>query len=173
MRYITAVIFASIATLLVMMYAYPTYKDLSKLKDKEAELSSYVTKATTAQLKIDTLENKFKMFPEGANDRMNAMLPEKIDEIRLTIDITDLATRHGLSLANPSIKKLAIDKGSTLQPYMVSISLEAPYSTFRRFLNELEYSLQLRDVTSLSITSGETITAPMQIRMDFITYAMQ
>jgi cell division protein FtsL len=173
MRYITAVIFASLATILVVAYAYPTYESTTKLKDRVVELKSYVDKAQKAQIKINDLENRYRMFPDGANERMNKMLPETIDDIRLTIDITDLATSYGLSLANPSIKKLAVDKNNSLQPYMVSFAIEASYRTFRLFLKDLEYWLQLRDITSLSITPGETATAPMQIRMDFITYSMQ
>lgn len=173
MRYITAVILASLATILVVVYAYPTYEATKKLEDRVVELQSYVEKAKKAQARINDLESKYKMFPEGASDRINKMLPETIDDIRLTIDVTDLASIHGLSLANPVIKKLSTDKKSSLQPYMVSFSIEAPYSTFRRFLKDLEYWLQLRDITSLSITPGDTLNAPMQIKMDFITYSMQ
>lgn len=173
MRYITAVIFASLATVLVVFYAYPTYENVGKLRERVVLLTSYAEKATTAQTKIDDLEKRYKMFPDGANERMNTMLPEKIDDIRLTMDITDLAAAHGLSLANPSIKKLASDKGSAVQQHMVSFTIEAPYTTFRRFLKDLEYWLQLRDITSLSLTAGEDANSPMQIRMDFITYSLQ
>lgn len=173
MRYITAVVFATLATLMVVMYAYPTYENIGKLQARTVELQGYVEKATKAQSKIDELEAKYKTFPAGADDRMNKMLPEKIDDVRLTMDITDLAALHGISLANPTIKKVAGDKSSQTQEHIVSLSIEAPYATFRRFLNDVEYWLQIRDITNLSIVAGENMASPMQIKMDFITYSLQ
>ncbi len=173
MRYITAIIFASLAAILVVVYAYPTYENVSKLEKRVTELSGYVDKAAKAQTKINELDQKYKNFPPGANEKMNTMIPEKIDDVRLTMDITDLAAIHGISLANPSIKEVAGDKNSPVKEHLVSISIEAPYSTFRKFLNDLEYWLQIRDITNLSITAGENASAPMQIKMDFITYSLQ
>lgn len=172
MRYITAIIFASLATALVVIYAYPTYEDMGRLKKRGEELTKSIEMAGQAQTKIDDLERKYKTFPEGANERMSTMLPESLDDVRLTMDITDLAAAHGLSLANPTIKKLAGDKSNPVQEYSVSLSVEAPYSTFRRFLNDIEYWLQLRDITSLSITAGENAAVPMKIQMEFTTYAL-
>ncbi len=108
MRYITAIIFASLAAVLVVVYAYPTYENIEKLEKRVDELKGYVDKATKAQAKIDELDAKYKSFPDGANERMNTMIPEKIDPVRLTMDITDLAAIHGISLANPIIIKAGI-----------------------------------------------------------------
>ncbi len=173
MRYITAVILASLSAILIVGYAYPTYESVAKLEERVVELQGYVEKATKAQAKIDELDTRYKAFPIGANERMNTMIPEKIDDVRLTMDITDLAAVHGISLANPSIKKIADDKTGQIQKYLVSFSVEAPYNTFRRFLNDIEYWLQIRDITNLSLTAGETLQSPMQIKMDFITYSLQ
>ncbi len=172
MRYITAIIFSSLAAALIVTYAYPTYKDISTIKAREVTLNDYIKKASLAQAKIDDLEARYQQFPEGASERMSTMIPESVDDVRLTMDLTNLAAQHGLSLANPPIKKLAVDKNSPLQQYDVSFAIEAPYSTFRNFLNDIEYWLQLRDITSLSITPGDTASAPMKISISFVTYAL-
>lgn len=172
MRYITAILFSSLAAGLLVAYAYPNYQDIANLKKRQVELQDYIQQASQAQAKIDDLEAKYKKFPDGASDRMSIMIPESIDDVRLTMDLTNLAAQHGLSLANPSIKKLAVDKGSQLQQYDVSFAIEAPYNTFRNFLNDIQYWLQIRDITSLTITPGDTPAAPMRISFDFVTYAL-
>ncbi len=172
MRYITAIIFASLAAGLIVSYAYPTYQEIGTVKAREVELQDYIKKASQAQARIDDLEAKYQRFPEGASERMSTMIPESVDDVRLTMDLTNLAAQHGLSLANPTIKKLAVDKNSQLQQYDVAFSIDAPYSTFRSFLDDLEYWLQIRDITSLSITPGENAAAPMKVSFNFITYAL-
>lgn len=172
MRYITAILFSSLAAGLIVAYAYPTYQEIGTIKARQVELQDYIKKASVAQAKIDDLEARYQKFPEGASDRMTIMIPESVDDVRLTMDLTNLAAQHGLSLANPTIKKVAVDKGSKLQQYDVSFSIEAPYSTFRNFLNDIQYWLQIRDITSLTITPGDTAAAPMKVSFNFVTYAL-
>lgn len=173
MRYITAVIIATIGTCLVVFYAMPKYDEISKLQKRVVELQEYVDKATKAQAKIDELQMRYKSFPEGASDKMKTMLPDNVDDVRLSMDVTDLAALHGISLANPSIRKVAGDKNSTVQEHIVSISIDTPYNTFRRFLGDMEYWLQIRDITNLSVSTGEKPDSPMSIKMEFITYSAQ
>jgi F0F1-type ATP synthase membrane subunit b/b' len=172
MRYITAILFASLAAGLIVAYAYPTYQDIGTLKAREVVLQDYIKNASVAQEKINDLEAKYQRFPEGASERMSTMIPDSIDDVRLTMDLTNLAAQHGLSLANPAIKKLAVDKNSQLQQYSVAFSIEAPYATFRSFLDDIEYWLQIRDITELTITPGDTASAPMKVSFNFVTYAL-
>lgn len=172
MRYITAILFSSLAAGLIVAYAYPTYQEIGTLKARQAELQDYIKKASQAQAKINDLEARYQKFPEGASERMTTMIPESVDDVRLTMDLTNLAASEGLSLANPSIKRLAVDKNSQLQQYDVSFAIEAPYSTFRNFLNDIQYWLQIRDITSLTITPGDTAAAPMKVSFSFTTYAL-
>jgi hypothetical protein len=172
MRYITAILFSSLAAGLIVAYAYPTYQEIGVQKARQVELQDYIDKASKAQAKIDNLESIYKKFPDGASDRMAIMIPEAVDDVRLTMDLTNLAASHGLSLANPTIKKLSVDKNSQLQQYDVSFAIEAPYNTFRNFLNDIQYWLQIRDITSLTITPGDTLSAPMKISFSFVTYAL-
>ncbi|HXK38367.1 MAG TPA: hypothetical protein VJ579_04855 [Candidatus Paceibacterota bacterium] len=172
MRYITAILFSSLAAGLIVAYAYPTYQKIGEQKARQVELQDYIQKASRAQDKINNLDSIYSKFPDGASERMAIMIPESVDDVRLTMDLTNLAASHGLSLANPSIKKLSVDKSSQLQQYDVSFSIEAPYVTFRNFLNDIQYWLQIRDITSLSITPGETLSSPMRISISFVTYAL-
>lgn len=173
MRYITAIIFASLATALVVMYVLPTYRNIETKKEQQASLKEYIEKANQAQARIDELDRQYQTFPVNANEMMTAMLPSAIDDVLLSMQLTDLAKKHGLSLANPSIRRLAADKGSSIQEYSIGIGIEAPYNTLLRFLNDIEYSLHIRNVTALSISAGENAASPMKISMEFITYSMK
>lgn len=173
MRYITAIIFASLATGLIVMYVYPTYERIEEEKQKKKELVEFLAKAEEAQAKIDELERKKLSLPVDAESRMNAMIPESIDDVKFSMELTELAKSHGLSLANPSIRSLASDKASKMKEYSVSFQVDSPYNTFVRFLGDLEYSLHIRDITSLTMAVGENTAAPMKISVEFTTYALR
>ncbi|MBU6231878.1 MAG: hypothetical protein KGI45_00860 [Patescibacteria group bacterium] len=113
--------------------------------------------------------------------RLAKMLPNSVDNIRLIIDLNNLALRHGFTLKNVSAKtsdsvpagqppvravpqvgggasmnQAAIPalNGPTLDTINVSFGLSAPYQQFQSFLQDLEADLRIMDVTHLSVTAN-------------------
>jgi hypothetical protein len=98
-------------------------------------------------------------------DRLKKILPDHIDNVRLIIDIDNIASRHGLH-----IKGIKIDNdagsapsdatlGPDNKPYgsiMFSFNITAPYDRFRSFIKDLEESLRIADIVGVSFTATDS-----------------
>ncbi|MEA2715291.1 MAG: hypothetical protein QOG91_319 [Candidatus Parcubacteria bacterium] len=113
-------------------------------------------------------------------ERLNKMVPKSIDNIRLIIDLTNVALKHGFALQNvkatagsaapgaagtpayapaPSAGSAANQNGisvPTIDTVSISFSIIAPYQQFIGFMQDLEANLRLMDVTHISMTASDT-----------------
>lgn len=90
---------------------------------------------------------------------LGKLLPDSIDNVRLIIDINQIASDNGMTIRNISVKS---DDSGTIgpdsRPYGVAtlnFSVSGSHQTFKNFLTALETSLRLVDVTSLSFSAGD------------------
>ncbi len=90
---------------------------------------------------------------------LDELLPDSIDNVKLIIDINQIASNNGMTIKNISIKgndNSAI--GPDSRPYGIAtlgFSVSGPYETFQKFLAALETSFRIIDVTSLSFSAGD------------------
>ena len=116
------------------------------------------------KLIAETGEN-LKAVPKENLDRFAVFLPEKIDDIRLANTIQHIGYSNNLLLEGIKVEKSATSSaaGDTASKSSVSdkkykatkvtFALSASYDAFLLFLDDLEKSLGLINVTSLSFTS--------------------
>ena len=139
-------------------------------KDISAQAAAYDQALTTAnQLKSqrDQLLSKRDTFSTDDVQKLERMLPDNVDNIRLIIDINSIAARHSLALKNVSLG--TVSSGSTAQSAVavgasgspvgsvdLGFTVTAPYTTFQAFLADLEHSLRLIDVEKITFKGAGT-----------------
>lgn len=134
-----------------------------------AETVSYDQALTTAnQLKSqrDQLLSKRATFSTDDVQKLERMLPDNVDNIRLIIDINNIAARHGLTLKNVSLgavssastARSAVAVGASGDPVgsvNLGFTVTASYGNFLSYLADLEHSLRIVDVEKLNFKTGE------------------
>jgi len=88
---------------LFFAYVNPTYNGLDDLKQQSAKLDEALNKAKELQSIRDQLLSKYNTFSSEELDRLKKLLPDHIDNVRLIIDIDDIASRYGMSVTKVSI----------------------------------------------------------------------
>ncbi len=89
------------------------------------------------------------------------MLPDHIDNVRLIIDLDEMAKNYNMRVRNfktdSTQKKDVIGKeGDAYGTLTLSFSTTAPYNTFLAFLHDIEKSLRILDVTAIQFSSNDT-----------------
>ncbi len=101
----------------------------------------------------------FNQIDESKKVLLKKFLPDSIDNVRLIIDINQIASDNGMTIRNISIKGNDSNSiGPDSRTYGIAtlgFSVSGPYQTFKKFLTALETSLRLVDVTSLSFSAGD------------------
>ena len=146
-------------------YIKPSY---GTIKEQRTELASY--KDTLEQAKqLEQTVAGFKTKIDGLDlegmKKLEKMLPDSISNVNLIIDINNIAGNSGLSIRNIQLAQLApskvaketTTKNSLYDSIDLSFNVMASYSTFQVFASDIEKSLRLVDITSVSFTPTEAV----------------
>jgi len=183
-RNITATILIVLAVGIYATYTRGVWADASAVKSVN---DSYASAIDNAQKLISVRDQVLKSYNDISaddRDRIDKMVPDTVDNIRLIIDLNSVALQHGFSLKNitaaaksdssgaspsaqgtpasPGLSPSAADSLSiatpTLDTVTVSFSVTAPYQQFISFMQDLEASLRIMDITHLTVSANDTGT---------------
>src|SRR5581483_6566647 len=129
-------------------YVDPTYTDIQNSKLELADYEKALNNSKELQAERDKLLDRFNKMDKEDLDKLSKLLPDHIDNVRLIIDIDEMAKKYGMRIRNftadASEKRDTIGKDAT--PYgtlTLSFSTTAPYNTFLAFMHDLEHSLRI------------------------------
>jgi len=159
-----------LAGVIFFIFTQPTYDKVGQLKAQIAEYDQALEKAAQLATLRDTLLSRFNSFKPEDIDRLQKMLPDHVDNVRLILDMDELARSLGLSIQNVNISSSGDAKGEAIgaigpdsrkfDSLKFSFSVNATYEKFLTFLQDLQSSLRLIDITSLTIApAGNTLVA--------------
>lgn len=163
MNFLAPVLFVLISAALFWGFIDPTY---ARIKDLRAEEDSYNQALNRSKELLnvrDQLIARFNAFPQTSLARLEKLVPDHVDNVRLILDLDAIAVKYGMRVKNVNISsdttradRGALGNGDT--PYesvVLSFAVSGTYDTFRQFLADLERSLRLVDVVGVSFTTNE------------------
>ncbi|MDD5050404.1 MAG: type 4a pilus biogenesis protein PilO [Candidatus Pacebacteria bacterium] len=138
----------------------PQYKQIQAKRAKLAQYDEALGKSKDLTNRRIELSEKYKSITDDDRVRLSKMLPNAVDNVRLILDIDSIAKLHGMKIRNTKI-----DQGPSLDeknnPLIVDerkygsiglgFSVTSSYSNFINFLDDLEHSLRITDIVSLSL----------------------
>ncbi len=163
---LTPIILIIIALSVFIWYIDPVYKEIKTLSAEKNEYSETLSRSEDLLEIRDSLREKYNQIPPNNLDRIKKMLPDAVDNVRLIIDINNIATKYGLRLGNVDLQSGIEEEGDTdtsvsesSQTYgevEIGFSVATTYEVFKRFLEDLEGSLRLVDVTGIGFNRTDT-----------------
>lgn len=171
------------ATILIIL-AIGTYFTFTKAKLADVNAvrkinDQYISAISNADRLIKTRDEVLKDYnsiSENDRERLDKMIPNTVDNIRLVIDLNSVGLRHGFSLHNIKATANAASGSSaqtaqkvpttytvkdsnsistpTLDTVTVTFSVSAPYQQFIDFMRDLEANLRIMDLTHLTVSTG-------------------
>ncbi len=163
----------------------PTYKEALALKDKKNEFDTAMNNANQLSERRKSLVDKINSFPAEDLGRLNKLLPDYVDNVRLIMEVDRIALKYGMSLRDVQIQGLNLNKNSAAEASPVigeaskdygdvtlSFSVVSDYPIFKKFLGELENNLRISNVESLSFSVPQGAKSPdlYQYNLSIKTY---
>ncbi len=169
MKLIFAIIGVVAAGAIFFLYTKPAYDGIQSANAQIGEYNAALDKAAELQELKQSLLSRYNSFNPTDIERLQKLLPDHVDNVRLILDLDSLAGRYGLSLQNVDVSKLDSSKsqtalgaiGSSNQKYeslTLKFSTRGTYANFEQFLRDLETSLRIVDLSSLSIADSSDPT---------------
>lgn len=172
MKLFLPILFLILAGGIFFWYINPTYTAIGDLRAQEAQYDQALSKATELQTVRDQLVARYNTFSPTDLDRLQKLLPDHIDNVRLILDLDNMASHYGMRVRNVTIDTTgtsaqvpqavassAQQLGPGSQAYesvVISFNVSGTYDVFRQYLTDLEQSLRLSDVIGISFVPNDT-----------------
>jgi len=142
---------------------YTTYS-ISALESELAKYQDVAKSSVSIVAERDNLVQKKNTISDADQMRLERMLPSNIDNIRLIIEITQIAQGRNLVAKNITIGDTTsaadtVAPGQTANQYgtlKLSFTVNASYPAFISFLQDLENNLRLVDISNITFSSNDT-----------------
>jgi len=161
------IIFIILAVGIFFTYIQPQNEKLLELKKTEVQYTSAQKQANNLRTTREGLQDTFKKVNIQDQERLKLMLPDSVDNVRLLLDLTELARQQfGIELSTVNISsggsgeedsgKIIIDNANTgVGTVRVSFNFITTYEEYKEFLQALEKSLRLFDIKRLTVRTSE------------------
>ena len=161
MSNITSIILVLASLGLFFGYVNPTYMNIKGLQQNKADYDIALSNSKELQSERDTLLAKYNSMSKSDLAKLSKLLPDNIDNIRLIIEIDDMAKTFGMRIRDfkTDTNQNTDTIGADNTPYgtlNLSFSTTAPYNTFLAFIHSLEESLRISNINSIQFSSSDT-----------------
>lgn len=158
--------------LILIVLAIGTYFTFTRLKIDEIKVikgvnDEYQQALTNSERLVkdrDAVLAVYNQIPPDDQERLEKIIPDNVDNVRLIIDVNGIAARHGLAIKNVKTttpKSSSGDTGgvqsnSVYNTVTLNFDISADYRTFQAFLKDLEASLRILEISRISLKANES-----------------
>ena len=171
----------------------PEYNEVKDLQKKIEQNNRTLDLASELRKKRELLRQKYNQISDSERDELNKMLPDTVDNVRLIIDINNIAERYGIVIQNFEISasedsergvqvldsefddvantsSIRYPDTSRIGVISFTFSVSAQYDVFLEFLKDLEEALRIVDIRSIDISTGSAEDVFYNYRVSLETY---
>jgi len=158
-------ILAYIVISLSVVYAFtlPFFNNLNALLDEKSRYEEVLEKARNIEEKKNALLAEFNKVSALEIQKVETFIPSSFNFVKLAADIDAVAARYGISVqsiasidgSNTDTSIAEAESTPTYGSAIITLSFSASYPNFQKFLEDLEKSLQILDIKSLTISPGD------------------
>jgi Tfp pilus assembly protein PilO len=185
-----SIIFILASLGLFFFYAVPKYngktgssdfrvKSVKELKIDQTDYQGAIDKSREIEDVRNGLLTRFNSVSADNRLKISKVVPAQVDSVRLIIDVNTIAARYGLSLGGITITDSPAVKSSTTGPTAkepgaveFGFSVSGGYDVFVAFLKDVERSLRILDLNSITVSTTENKT-DYNYRISLRTYRSQ
>ncbi len=182
MRWLLPIILIGAAIAGFLLITQPLYDEATTLKIEADKYNEALANAKILQEERDRLTKKFNSFNQTDIDRLEKIVPDSVDNIKLILEIQEVAQERGILVKNvefqpeqfieedPNAPATANAKttSNSRRPganenldydiFDLEFSIEGRYDAFVDFMKLMEKSLRVVDVRTIAFSPGASET---------------
>jgi len=171
----TAIILLLLSIGLFYTFTSIQYQDAKDLHNLANEYQSVLQNVSAIGELRDRLLITYEKLPRAEIDRLNKILPDNIDTVRLALDLDGMASRYSISIKNIQATSGANEAtgivvlpeyASAYERVTISFGFVSSYENFMLLLADLEKNLRIMDIRSISFKATDTGFYDYQVSVD-------
>lgn len=164
MKSLMPIILIAVSIGVFIFFVDPQYDEIKETRETIDENKNLLELANQLRRERNTLSDKFSDISEEDRERLGKVLPDNVDNVRLILDIQDIARDFGIQILNINVQasqdnqqegRLIDNTNNAYGTIAVNFSVSAEYDVFKSFMRRLENSLRLIDIQSFSVSAGD------------------
>jgi len=160
-----------VALALYFFFIQDTMERIAELKIESAQFSEALKDAKELGQTIERLDRERDGIPTSDIDKLEILLPDRIDSVRFIYDLNTIADIHNKTLGEVFVEEL---KGDVFTSTIVTFSINGTYSQLLAFLSDLELSLRIIDVQSVSFkVTNDSVKDGIDYTIVIATHALK
>jgi hypothetical protein len=147
----------------------PAYRGIQIARVEKSQYEKALNDSRAVEERQSILGAKYNEMAPSDIERLEKMLPDSIDNIRLIIEVDRIAQRYNMMLRDPRVSQQKEDVGS-LQAALsassglaslygvgiLSFGVTGTYEAYIAFIKDLEKSLRLIDITTIALSPASS-----------------
>ncbi len=175
MKTTTALILVLISAGLFYTFIMPEYAKVQALRAEAAQYSEVLGNVSDLSTKRDELLLKYNAIPKSDSDNLKKILPDNVNVVELALNLDAIASKYGISIKKvKTVDDKADQTATTIQtpqsgPYqkvMINFSFVSTYDNYRKFERDLEQSLRIIEVKSVSFDTADSGLEEFQMQIE-------
>jgi Tfp pilus assembly protein PilO len=172
-KFAVPIILIGIAIAGFFMIINPTYTSISVLNTQVASYNEALNNSKTLEAERDKLTLKYNSIDPNNLAKLQKLLPDNVDNIRLILEIEKIAAPYGMVLKDVkydtitnktdaststtnTIKSTIAEASSGYGTWNLEFSTQGTYSNFLNFVKDLESNLRIVDIVSVDFSSSDS-----------------
>lgn len=148
-------------------------KGIIQLRTDKQRYTSTLDQVGTIVAQAGTLKKEYAGVTDEEKAKMQMMVPNSIDKVRLLSEITNIASQSGTTLDTLNVSDLKSYGDKAVGAYTVTFSIKATYPRFKEIMRNYETSLRLFSTESVAFSASEKETDPITFNVRMMTYYMK
>jgi len=167
-KYIFPIILIGAAIAGFLLVTNPLYQDISLQKDQIESYNEALDNSKALEAERDKLTQQYNSFDTENLSKLEKLLPNNVDNIRLILEIEKIASPYGMVLKDVKYNTTSEDSSeqttSTVQKkdssnknygiWDLEFSTQGTYNNFISFIKEMESNLRIVDISSIEFFSN-------------------
>ncbi len=182
-RFIVPIILIGVALAGFVILTSPLYQEISLKRGEIASYNEALDNSKALENERDKLTKKYNSITPENLEKLQKLLPNNVDNIRLILEIEKVAGPYGMLLKDikysPEQKEDKKNTGATTQESVapgalnnnygtwdLEFSTQGSYTNFINFLKDLENNLRIVDISSIAFSSdtgGGSSLSPLEV----------
>ncbi|MEK7113678.1 MAG: hypothetical protein AAB873_02520 [Patescibacteria group bacterium] len=173
-KFILPGILIGIALTAFFLFTSPLYQDVSLKRSQVSDYNKALDNAKAFEAERDKLTQKYNSFNPDNLSKLQKLLPDNVDNIRLILEIEKIASPYGMALKDVKYdagENVVLTEGEESVPaeeeimvkdydtWNLEFSTSGSYSNFINFIKDLESNLRIVDISSIQFSSNTNLGA--------------
>ncbi|MEK7504783.1 MAG: type 4a pilus biogenesis protein PilO [Patescibacteria group bacterium] len=167
MKVFTPILFLIIAGIIFFQLTDPVLGQIDKWQEKKTALEEGLKSAQDLIERQNALIAERNEISDEQFERLDKLIPEQVDNVRLIIEMGRIGSRNGMPMRNVTVTTgtkdgeepaLVLPEGDVknqLNEVDISFTVSGSYPLFKSFMKNLADNLRILDINSFSVKAGE------------------